>query len=371
MHHQYECVFLVKSLLKDIIRLGARQRFSVAPAAERKKTSENLFLSLLFHWHAHRKGATMPLSVNSGDFDDRSPAEAEGPSTPSHEYGRDSNEAGSGSSVKTDEEDCINLYIRGIPRELADNSQLEDAIRPYAHVISCSVVFEPYSKECRGFGFVKVATKADAEAAMNPDNDISLMGSTIRIERARRNGPHVKTPGQYLGVDRSGIRKRPYEGHGYGCGRGGSSGRGGFTGGSRGGYGGGYGGGYRGGYGGGYGGYGREFDRGPQGYDRHRYPPHSRGPSGYRGGHGARGGYGHPRSGDYGRGMRDSRGGCDFRDKRNGGEAFGHGEERRGYHADGRYHDERNQENANKRQRVGESKVQASCRPGDYERDRS
>ncbi len=38
---------------------------------------------------------------------------------------------------------------------------------------------------------------------MAAEDDMELEGRRLNVERARRNGPHDKTPGQYLGVDRA------------------------------------------------------------------------------------------------------------------------------------------------------------------------
>jgi RNA recognition motif-containing protein len=106
--------------------------------------------------------------------------------------------------------DHVNLYIRNVAPEATDR-ELEDAFSRYGAVISCSVVRDPYTKECRGFAFVKVSSEEVADAAMNADDELSVCGRRLGVERARRNGPHDKTPGQYLGIDRT-VRDR-YVGH--------------------------------------------------------------------------------------------------------------------------------------------------------------
>lgn len=299
--------------------------------------------------------------------------------SPAHGNAQDSTEAGSGYSARTEDEEPVNLYVRGIPREFCEISKLEDAIKPFAKVISCSVVFEPYSKECRGFGFVKVATEADAEAAMNPDNPIYLMGSALRLEKARRSGPHSKSPGQYLGVDRSAVRQRSFEGPGQGYRGGGYPPRGGFSGNARGGYAAGYDRRFGGGYEGkrpnflepnGYGGYaepklngGREVGRGGP---NHGFDRQNKGAPEGRGGHGG-GGFGYPREGVHGRFTRDGR---DLHGGRNGRDSKGdfQGNGSREYHADTRYADDRNRDYFNKRRRIeshGDAPPYERMRPKD------
>lgn len=111
------------------------------------------------------------------------------------------------------QQEPINLYIRGVAPQATDR-EVEEAFGQFGKTVSCSVVRDPYSRECRGFAFVKMATLKSAEAAMNVREGITVCGRQLNVERARRNGPHPKTPGQYLGVDRSvrekfgGIKRR-------------------------------------------------------------------------------------------------------------------------------------------------------------------
>lgn len=106
----------------------------------------------------------------------------------------------------TKESEPINLYVRGVAPQ-ASNEEVEAAFKKFGKIVSCSIVRDPYSKECRGFGFVKLASIEAAEEAMNPEIIIEVCGRRLNVERAKRNGPHEKTPGQYLGIDKS-VRER-------------------------------------------------------------------------------------------------------------------------------------------------------------------
>jgi transformer-2 protein len=129
------------------------------------------------------------------------------------------------------EAEHVNLYVRGVA-PLVTDEEMESAFAAFGKVVSCSVVRDPHTKECRGFAFVKLASLEAAEAAMSTENGITICGRQLNVERARRNGPHEKTPGQYLGVDRS-VRDR-YAGHKRGHDEdGGEHGRGGGYGGGR------------------------------------------------------------------------------------------------------------------------------------------
>jgi len=48
-----------------------------------------------------------------------------------------------------------------------------------------SVVYDPYTRESHGFGFVTVESAEEAEAAVTALNAIELMGKAITVEKVR------------------------------------------------------------------------------------------------------------------------------------------------------------------------------------------
>lgn len=80
-------------------------------------------------------------------------------------------------------------------------------ILQYGKVDSAVVVRDPHSKECRGFGFVKMTSDKDAQFAIDDLREFEFEGRHISVERAKRDGPHSRTPGAYMGLDRR-IRDR-------------------------------------------------------------------------------------------------------------------------------------------------------------------
>jgi RNA recognition motif-containing protein len=128
----------------------------------------------------------------------------------------------------------MNIYVGNLSRETSDED-LRQAFEAFGQVTSINVIKDKFSGESRGFGFVEMPTKAEAEAAIQGMNGQDLKGNTVNVNEAK---PREDKP----------------------RGGGGGGGRGGRGGGSRGGGGGGRGGregrGGGGGYGGGGGGYG-------------------------------------------------------------------------------------------------------------------
>ncbi len=144
------------------------------------------------------------------------------------------------------------LYVGNLAYSVRDES-LQAAFAAYGTVTSAKVMMDRETGRSKGFGFVEMASAAEAQAAMNAMNGQPLEGRAIVVNEAR---PREDRPGGY-----GGGGGRSYGGGGGGYGGGGGGGRSGGYGGGGGGYGGG-----GGGYGGGGGGrspYGT--GRGPRG----------------------------------------------------------------------------------------------------------
>ena len=140
------------------------------------------------------------------------------------------------------------LYVGNLPYTVRDED-LQQSFGQFGAVTSAKVMMERDTGRSKGFGFVEMASDAEAQAAINGMNGQPLGGRSITVNEARpmeARPPRTGGFGGGGGGDRSG-------GGGYGGGgdRSGGGGYGGGGGGGRSG-GGGYGGG--GGSGGGYGG---------------------------------------------------------------------------------------------------------------------
>lgn len=106
-----------------------------------------------------------------------------------------------------DEEQSLNpgtnLFVTGIHPRLTeqDVTQLFDK---YGEVESCSIMLDPHTKESRGFGFVKMVTPEQADAAKEGLQGAQIEGRTLSIEKARRGRPRSPTPGKYFGPPKRG-----------------------------------------------------------------------------------------------------------------------------------------------------------------------
>lgn len=162
-----------------------------------------------------------------------------------------------------------NLFVTGIHPSLTEE-EVTRLFEKYGEVEQCNIMRDPHTKESRGFGFVKMVTSEQADAAKEGLQGEVHQGRTLSIEKARRARPRTPTPGKYYGPP-----KREFGGRGGGGPRGGGSRYGDRYDDRRGGYG------RRDdygsrssryddrGYGGGGSGYGRRDDYGPRGVDRY------------------------------------------------------------------------------------------------------
>lgn len=120
----------------------------------------------------------------------------------------------------------MNIFVGNLSRDVTEED-LREAFSAFGQISKVTILKDKFSGEPRGFGFVEMPAKAEAQAAINGMNQKDLKGRALNVNEAR---PKTERPG----------------------GGGGGGGRGGF--GNRGGGGGGGGWGNRGGGGGGGGG---------------------------------------------------------------------------------------------------------------------
>ena len=78
----------------------------------------------------------------------------------------------------------VNIYVGNLAGEVADED-LRQAFAPFGQVTSARVVMDRYSGQPRGFGFVEMPSRAEAEAAITGLNGKELKGRTIVVNEAR------------------------------------------------------------------------------------------------------------------------------------------------------------------------------------------
>lgn len=103
----------------------------------------------------------------------------------------------------------MNIFVGNLSRDVTEDD-LRNAFGAYGQVDKVSVLRDKFTGEPRGFGFVEMGSKAEAEAAIAGMNKKDLKGRSLNVNEAR-----PKT-------------ERSSGGMGRGFGGGGGAGRGGF-----------------------------------------------------------------------------------------------------------------------------------------------
>jgi RNA recognition motif-containing protein len=78
----------------------------------------------------------------------------------------------------------VNIYVGNLSFEVTDED-LRDAFEAFGQVDNAAVVKDKFSGRSRGFGFVEMPTKAEAQAAISGLDGKDLKGRNLKINEAR------------------------------------------------------------------------------------------------------------------------------------------------------------------------------------------
>jgi cold-inducible RNA-binding protein len=90
----------------------------------------------------------------------------------------------------------VNIYVGNLSREVTED-ELRKAFEAFGQVTSVSIIKDRYSGESRGFGFVEMTTKTEAQAAITGLNGTSLKERTLSVSEARPRTEGGRGGGSY------------------------------------------------------------------------------------------------------------------------------------------------------------------------------
>jgi cold-inducible RNA-binding protein len=103
----------------------------------------------------------------------------------------------------------VNIYVGNLSREVTED-ELRKAFEAYGQVTSVNIIKDRYSGESRGFAFVEMTTKTEAQAAITALNGTSLKERTLSVSEARPRAEGGRRPfgggGGFGGGGRGGGR---------------------------------------------------------------------------------------------------------------------------------------------------------------------
>ncbi|NCC25277.1 MAG: RNA-binding protein [Deltaproteobacteria bacterium] len=78
----------------------------------------------------------------------------------------------------------MNIYVGNLPYGLSDQ-ELREAFEVYGEVSSASVIMDKMTGRSRGFGFVEMPDKGQAEEAIKALNDKDVQGRPWKVNEAK------------------------------------------------------------------------------------------------------------------------------------------------------------------------------------------
>jgi len=78
----------------------------------------------------------------------------------------------------------MNIYVGNLSREATDGD-LRQAFEAFGQVASVTILKDRFTGESRGFGFVEMPSKTEAQSAISGLNGTDLLGRTLTVTAAR------------------------------------------------------------------------------------------------------------------------------------------------------------------------------------------
>ena len=78
----------------------------------------------------------------------------------------------------------MNIYVGNLSYEVTEED-LRLALEPFGQVESATIIKDKYSGQSKGFGFVEMSSKAEAQSAIDGLNGTELKGRTLNMNEAR------------------------------------------------------------------------------------------------------------------------------------------------------------------------------------------
>jgi len=78
----------------------------------------------------------------------------------------------------------MNIYVGNLSRDVTEED-LRETFEAFGKVESVTIIKDKFSGESRGFGFVEMPAKAEAQSALTGVNGKELKGRPLKVNEAR------------------------------------------------------------------------------------------------------------------------------------------------------------------------------------------
>ena len=98
----------------------------------------------------------------------------------------------------------MNIHIRNLSNDVSEED-LRQAFNAFGQVSSARIVKYKYSGQLRGFGFIEMPDRAEAQTAIVNINGKDLLGQQVSVNEARFHTNQARSDGQGGHRGRSGY----------------------------------------------------------------------------------------------------------------------------------------------------------------------
>ena len=92
----------------------------------------------------------------------------------------------------------MNIYVGNLSRDVSE-SDLKEAFAPFGEIQTCNIIKDKFTGESRGFGFVEMPNKDEADKAIAGMNGKDLKGRNLTVNEARPRTDRPRTGGGFSG----------------------------------------------------------------------------------------------------------------------------------------------------------------------------
>ncbi len=89
----------------------------------------------------------------------------------------------------------MNIYVGNLSFDVSEEN-LRQAFEPFGQVSSITIIKDKYSGQSRGFGFVEMPNRTEAQAAIENLNGKEVLGRQMSVNEARPRNDRGKSGGR-------------------------------------------------------------------------------------------------------------------------------------------------------------------------------
>ena len=89
----------------------------------------------------------------------------------------------------------MNIFVGNLSHE-ATEEEVQQKFEPFGSVLSVKIIRDMFSRESKGFGFVEMSVRTEAQAAIDQLNTADLRGKPMTVNEARPRDDRPKRGGR-------------------------------------------------------------------------------------------------------------------------------------------------------------------------------